>query len=187
MHKRGITSSELCKNYKDDKFLVVVDRSRGKKTYYTLAAIKRIDQYKLLRYADRFKHVRKLGKRSRQIYFPVALAIIKKLRVNDVVKIWYIGDNFPNLLKIIQRLDLDKVEIFLVDNHLIKPLKRIVEADLIIGEGELEKRRRFLRKKEISISALRTLMNIADTLANYIRIQVEKERRPLSYVLRSFI
>jgi len=48
----------------------------------------------------------------------------------------------------------------LVGNHLIKPLKRIVEADLIIGEGGLEKRRRFLHKKEISISVLRTLMKI---------------------------
>ncbi len=75
------------KSNKDDKFLVVIDRSRGKKTYYTLVAMKRIDQHKLLRYADRFKHVRKLGKKSRQVYFPIALSIIKKLRVNDLVKI----------------------------------------------------------------------------------------------------
>ena len=85
MHKRGITSLELCKNYKDGKFLVVVDHSRGKKNYYTLAAIKRIGQYKLLKYADRFKHVRMSFPLSLLSYLTIdstfSLSILHQIRI----------------------------------------------------------------------------------------------------------
>ncbi len=76
---------------------------------------------------------------------------------------------------------LDRVEkisgkavIVVADDCLVKLIRDKAGGALVIAEGELPSYKPVLRSMNLSLLALRTLTNIADTLASYTRLQVEQ-------------
>ncbi len=167
------------------ELLIAIDRSpvsRIKATVYSIVVSSIRYQDVLTRYSMRFKHSKGLSRREKQVYFPTALRLIDGLVRQGVILgldvTQYIGVLLDRLEKV-----KDKTFIAFIDDVLLS--KRIVRNTFtnvtFLPESSIKKPS-VIHSYGLAPSIAKTIMNIADNIAYYTKIQLEEHKQKLSQV-----
>ena len=135
----------------------------------------------LMRYVDTFKHVKFLNKFERTTYFPKALKLIKDLINTNVLLGIDVTNYIGVLLDRIEKIS-NKVLIAISDDYLVNIVRSKLKESTVIAEGSLRRHKTTSEKLGLKPSIMHVLLNIADTLVAYTRIQVENYNKRLKEV-----
>lgn len=164
--------------------LVAIDRSKRQVAIYSIVVSEVGVQSTLLRYSGVFEeHIKNLDAIRRKTYFPKALRVISDLVEQGLISSLDVTHQFGILLGRMESVAECALAVVL-DDRLLKIGRSKLSRALVLSEGSLKRRRQELHSIEVYPEILRILMNIADTLANYMRIQVEEHNQKPQQVRR---
>ena len=173
--------------FKDDErdLVVAIDRSKGRRiVVYSIVVSCVRYQYLLVKYSKVFKHCKDLSKRERRVYLPKALRLIEKMVDQGVLLGLDVVQSIGVLLSRVESIR-DRMYFVFVDDVLYsKNVVKNVFRDIFVLPEYAVRKVGLLKSCGLSSSALKTLVNIADNLAYYVRWQVEETVSSLSKVKR---
>ena len=173
--------------FKDDErdLVVAIDRSKGRRiVVYSIVVSCVRYQYLLVKYSKVFKHCKDLSKRERRVYLPKALRLIGRFVDQGVLLGLDVMQNIRVLLSRVESIRDRMYFAFIDDVFLSKNVVKNIFKDIFVLPEYAVRKASLLKSYGLSSSALKTLVNIADNLAYYVRWQVEETDSSLLKVKR---
>ena len=176
-------------------FAVAIDRSyRQGIEVLAVVASSLTRQEDVVRYADFFKHMRKLG-RYRRIYIPKMLKLVEQLIKGNSIAGLRIFTSIGSLIDLVSSR-LKTIEVCVVDNTIAgsytstgtRVEEQLREIPVVVLESQLRKPSKelieTLHKLNVELVFLRTLHTVSDNVANYARGKFEEQPQGIPQVWR---
>lgn len=159
--------------FKDDErdLVVAIDRSKGRGiVVYSIVVSCIRYQCLLVKYSRVFKHCKDLSKRERRVYLLKALRLIERFVDQGVLPGLDVMQNIRVLLSRVESIRDRMYFAFIDDVLLSKNVVKNIFKDIFVLPEYAVRKASLLKSYGLSSSALKTLVNIADNLAYYVKV-----------------